>query len=199
MSVENLVLALDDEYKAYSFYTLASPLGGIFVNLQNAEAAHINALTYHLQRLNAEIPNNPYLNTIVLPNTLQGVLQTALMQENENIALYNNLIANEQDAEIIDVFYRLQAASFNNHIPALQNVIMQEQAKNTENVMEMLNNGKAILEETGEMVARLQQGNLSQDQLEGFLNKLNYSLVGGVIAGAFGVIIFNELLSQNKE
>ena len=49
------------------------------------------------------------------------------------------------------------------------------------------------------MVNRLKDGSLSQDELEGFLGKLNYSLVGGAIVGAFGVIIANELLNKNKE
>ncbi|MCI5969365.1 hypothetical protein [Helicobacter sp.] len=200
MSAENLLLALDDEYKSYSFYMSASPLGEIFVNLQNAEAAHISALTYQLQKLNTPIPNNPYFNAIMPPNNKVEALQTALMYENANIALYNNLITNEQDLDVLDVFYRLQAASFNNHIPALQNALSQYAQDNAMNMMDILNNGKELLNETGEMVTRLKEGNLTQEQLEGFLGKLNYSLMGGVIAGAFGVIIFNELLNQkNKE
>ncbi|MBX7491417.1 hypothetical protein [Helicobacter turcicus] len=201
MSVENLLLALDNTYKTYSFYALASALDEIFINLKNTEVAHINALTYQLQKLNVAIPNNPYLNTIVLPNSIEEVLQTALIQENANITLYNDLTANEQDAEVLDVFYRLQATSFNNHIPALH-TLMQQNAREQENalnVMDMLNNSKELLNQTGEMVAKLKDGNLTQDQLESFLGKLNYSLMGGVIAGAFGVIIFNELLNQNKE
>lgn len=197
MSAENVLKALDDEYKAYSFYTLASPLGEIFVNLQNAEIAHINALVSHLQKLNISIPNNPYLNTITLPSDVAEVLQIALEQENANIALYNDLITKEQDLEILDVFYRLQAASFNHHIPALQQALAN--SKKTENLMDMLNHSKDLLGETGAMVEKLREGTLSQEQLESFLGKLNYSLMGGVIAGAFGVIIFNELLNQNKE
>lgn len=197
MSEENLLQALDDEYKAYSFYTLAIPFGEIFTNLQNAENAHINALTFQLQKLNLPIPNNPYLNTIALPSNAIEALQIALEQENANIALYNDLIAKEQNLEILDVFYRLQAASFNHHIPALQQALAS--SKNTGNLMDMLNNGRELLDETGEMIEKLKEGTLNQEQLEDFLSRLNYSLVGGVIVGAFGVIICNELLNQNKE
>ncbi|WP_299549255.1 hypothetical protein [uncultured Helicobacter sp.] len=199
MSAENLLKALDDEYKAYSFYTQASPLGEIFLNLQNAEITHINALSHQLQKLNVPIPNNPYLHTITLPSLREEVLQVALEQENANIALYNTLIAKEQDSEILDVFYRLQAASFNHHIPALQQALAYHHNTDTSNIMDFLNHSKDLLGETSEMVTRLQEGSLSKEQLEGFLGKLNYSLMGGVIAGAFGVIIFNELLNQNKE
>ena len=205
MSTENLLRALDDEYRAYCFYTLASPLDEMFVHLQSAELSHINALKFHLQKLNVAIPQNPYANTLTLPASLEEVIQTAIMRENENVALYNTLLANEQNPEIIDTFYRLQAASFNQHIPALQNALIRVQnpiaqnPKNMQNTMEILNNGKDVLKETGAMIAQLKEGTLKQEQLESFLGRLNYSLIGGVIIGALGVAVFNEFLNQNKE
>ena len=205
MSTENLLRALDDEYRAYCFYTLASPLDEMFVHLQSAELSHINALKFHLQKLNVAIPENPYANTPTLPASLEEVIQTAIMRENENVALYNTLLANEQNPEIIDTFYRLQAASFNQHIPALQNALIRVQnpiaqnPKNMQNTMEILNNGKDVLKETGAMIAQLKEGTLKQEQLESFLGRLNYSLIGGVIIGALGVAVFNEFLNQNKE
>ena len=205
MSTENLLRALDDEYRAYCFYTLASPLDEMFVHLQSAELSHINALKFHLQKLNVAIPENPYANTLTLPASLEEVIQTAIMRENENVALYNTLLANEQNPEIIDAFYRLQAASFNQHIPALQNALIRVQnpiaqnPKNMQNTMEILNNGKDVLRETGAMIAQLKEGTLKQEQLESFLGRLNYSLIGGVIIGALGVAVFNEFLNQNKE
>lgn len=205
MSTENLLRALDDEYRAYCFYTLASPLDEMFVHLQSAELSHINALKFHLQKLNVAIPENPYANTLTLPASLEEVIQTAIMRENENVALYNTLLANEQNPEIIDTFYRLQAASFNQHIPALQNALIRVQnpiaqnPKNMQNTMEILNNGKDVLRETGAMIAQLKEGTLKQEQLESFLGRLNYSLIGGVIIGALGVAVFNEFLNQNKE
>ena len=205
MSTENLLRALDDEYRAYCFYTLASPLDEMFVHLQSAELSHINALKFHLQKLNVAIPENPYANTLTLPASLEEVIQTAIMRENENVALYNTLLANEQNPEIIDTFYRLQAASFNQHIPALQNALIRVQnpiaqnPKNMQNTMEILNNGKDVLKETGVMIAQLKEGTLKQEQLESFLGRLNYSLIGGVIIGALGVAVFNEFLNQNKE
>ena len=205
MSTENLLRALDDEYRAYCFYTLASPLDEMFVHLQSAELSHINALKFHLQKLNVAIPENPYANTLTLPASLEEVIQTAIMRENENVALYNTLLANEQNPEIIDTFYRLQAASFNQHIPALRNALIRVQnpiaqnPKNMQNTMEILNNGKDVLKETGAMIAQLKEGTLKQEQLESFLGRLNYSLIGGVIIGALGVAVFNEFLNQNKE
>lgn len=205
MSTENLLRALDDEYRAYCFYTLASPLDEMFVHLQSAELSHINALKFHLQKLNVAIPENPYVNRLTLPASLEEVIQTAIMRENENVALYNTLLANEQSPEIIDTFYHLQAASFNQHIPALQNALIRVQnpiaqnPKNMQNTMEILNNGKEVLKETGAMIAQLKEGTLKQEQLESFLGRLNYSLIGGVIIGALGVAVFNEFLNQNKE
>lgn len=227
MSSKNLLLALEDAHKTYSFYAQASLLAGeeqrVFVALKNAKNAHIDVISAHLQDLNVAIPRNPFVESMAVVNSAQEALHCALMQENASIALFNSLLANEQNPMVIDLFYRLQAESFNHHIPLLQNALLHTKKvenigdgagqtnfikgassgvnafKGAENVMDTFNNGKAILEETGEMVAKLKEGTLSQEQLEGFLSKLNYSLVGGVIAGAFCVIIFNEFLNQNKE
>ncbi|WP_134043929.1 ferritin-like domain-containing protein [Helicobacter pullorum] len=191
---EKILIALDDEYKAYSFYNKAMQLYGMpFVNLFQSEANHINALSLHLQNLNVPIPQNPY-EDIVIPNTLSGALEVAIENENQNIALYNSLIEGEQDSLVLDTFYRLQAASFNNHIPSLFNALNANTG-----LLDKINNGRALLGETGEIVAQLQNGELTQGQLEAFLNKLNYSLMGGMILGAFGAIILNEFLNQNKE
>lgn len=194
MSIDNLLKALDDEYKAYSFYFSASEFGTPFTNLLEAEANHINALIYHLNLLNAQIPANPY--SFTTPTSAFEAAEFALQNELANIELYNKLTANESDPQVLDTFYRLQAASYNNHIPALKNVINLAQ---NNKLLDQLTQGKALIDETAVMVGRLRDGTLSQDELEGFLGKLNYSLVGGAIVGAFGVIIANELLNKNKE
>ena len=193
---EKLLTALDDKYKAYSFYAVASENYGIpFSHLLEAEANHISALSWHLQKLGWVIPTNPH-QEMILPESLVEVLQMAIANERASVALYNMLIEGEQNPLVLDTFYRLQAASFNDHIPTLLKSL--EQGTNP-NFLTQLNQGKALLEETGEMVAKLQNGELTQGQLESFLNKLNYSLMGGMILGAFGAIILNEFLNQNKE
>lgn len=194
MSVDNLLKALDDEYKAYSFYFAASEYGAPFTNILEAEINHINALIFHLNSLGVQIPANPY--NFTTPASFEEAATIALQNEQANVELYNELIASESDLQIIDTFYRLQAASYNNHIPALQNALNLDQ-QNT--LFEQLSQGKALMDETAAVINRLKDGSLSQSELEGFLGKLNYSLVGGAIMGAFGVIIANELLNKNKE
>lgn len=194
MSIDNLLKALDDEYKAYSFYFSASEFGAPFTNLLEAEANHINAIIFHLNELGVQIPANPY--SFATPKSFEEAVAIALQNEQANVELYNTLVTNENDAQIIDTFYRLQAASYNNHIPSLQNALNLNQ---NNNLLEQLNQGKTLINETAIMVNKLKDGSLGQDELEGFLGKLNYSLVGGAIIGAFGVIIVNELLNKNKE
>lgn len=194
MSIDNLLRALDDEYKAYSFYFASSEFGQPFINLLEAEANHINAITFHLNSLQAQIPANPY--SFNRPASFEEAINTALANELANVELYNALSANESDPQVLDTFYRLQAASYNNHIPSLQNALNLNQ---NNNLLEQLNQGKTLINETAIMVNKLKDGSLGQDELEGFLGKLNYSLVGGAIIGAFSVIIANELLNKNKE
>ncbi|WP_300764601.1 hypothetical protein [Helicobacter sp. UBA3407] len=206
MRAENLLLALNDEYKAYSFYASASSYGQVFAHLQNAEQTHINALSWHLQNLGVVIPQNPYnAESFASFSSIEEILQTALINENKNVELYNTLIANEKDSEVLDTFYRLQAASFNNHIPALIHTFEQVQGvardstQNLQSTLKALSEGKALLNEAGEMLNKMQNGTLSQMELESFLHKLNYYLIGGVIIGALGASLLNEFLNQNKE
>ncbi|MDE6958004.1 hypothetical protein LS72_005850 [Helicobacter apodemus] len=195
---ENLTQALDNEYKAYSFYANASKTFGFpFNQIFSTKLQDINALNLHLTSLNIPIPTNPYINTI-LPNTLEETLQNAISNENTGITLYNTLITQETDMRALDTFYLLQAASFNHHIPTLQNFLYGLR-QNNKNPLEQIHQGKALLDETGTIITQLQNGNLSQGELEGFLNKLNYSLIGGIILGAFGAIILNEFLNREKE
>ncbi|MEE3705515.1 hypothetical protein V2I29_08035 [Campylobacter sp. CX2-8023-23] len=194
MSVDNLLKALDDEYKGYSFYFASSDFGQPFTNLLEVKANHINALIFHLNSLNAPVPPNPY--SFNAPGNLEIAITTALQNEQASIELYNTLSVNESDPQVLDTFYRLQADSYNNHIPALQNSLSSLQ---NSKILEQLNQGKALLDEISVMVNKLKDGSLSQGELEGFLGKLNYGLIGGAIMGAFGVIIANELLNKDKE
>lgn len=201
MTQNNLLLALLDEYKAYSFYILAaSAYGDPFSSIAMAESNHINILSMHCQYLGLEVPQNSYEGNINLPATLEETLLVALENENTNLLLYDKLIANEENPIVKDTFYRLQAASYNHHIPALEKVLNSLQnTKEQGSLLGNLQQGKELLEEANLMVANLQSGNLTQGELEGFLNKLNYSLVGGAIAGSLGALILNEILNQNKE
>ena len=195
---ENLLQALDNEYKAYSFYANASQsLGFPFSQIFGAKLQDINALKLHLTNLNIPIPTNPYIDTI-LPNTLEETLQNAINNENTSVTLYNTLITQETNTNILDTFYRIQATSFNHNIPTLQNALYTPQ-QNNKGTLEQIQQGKVLLDETGAIITKLQNGDLTQGELEKFLNKLNYSLIGGVILGAFGAIIFNEFLNREKE
>ncbi|WP_104722130.1 ferritin family protein [Helicobacter mesocricetorum] len=195
---ENLLQALDNEYKSYNFYANASQAFGLpFSQIFSTKLQDINALNLHLANLNIPIPTNPYISTI-LPNTLRETLENAISNENTSVALYNTLIAQESDKQALDTFYLLQAASFNHHIPTLQNTLYTIE-QNNQNPFEQIHQGKALLDETGTIITQLQNGNLTQGELESFLNKLNYSLIGGIILGAFGAIILNEFLNKDKE
>lgn len=125
--------------------------------------------------LGVVIPQNPYnAESFASFSSIEEILQTALINENKNVELYNTLIANEKDSEVLDTFYRLQAASFNNHIPALIHTFEQVQGvardstQNLQSTLKALSEGKALLNEAGEMLNKMQNGTLSQMELESF-------------------------------
>lgn len=181
--VDNLLESLQREYAVYNFY--ANKIDSISNILAQSHMSHINVIKVRLLELNVE--SSEYLESNLVGEPL--VLEESL------ISFYSNIESLEQDSINLDLFYKIEANIYNNHLPLLQNRVPNLA---TQSVLNQLNTGKELIGETQEMLYRLQNGELSQGELEGFLNKLNYSLIGGMIAGGLGAMVLNEFLNKNK-
>ena len=129
-----LEVAIDDEYKAQAMYQAAiANFGDItpFRNIVLAEGNHISLLKVEMERLNVPIPKNPYAKRsnetipewtqrLKLPGTSVETCRLAARLEEENVALYDKLIAKTTDQQVILVFQRLQADSRDRHLPAFR-------------------------------------------------------------------------------
>lgn len=121
-----LRIAVYDEFKAYETYTkIIEKFGYVnpFVNIKEAEARHYSMLIILLEKYGVEIPINDWADKITIPNTLIECCELGVAGEIKNIQMYDNLIANTNELDVKDVLYRLQAASFNNHLPAFRNCV----------------------------------------------------------------------------
>ena len=128
-NVSNALLrALDDEYKAYATYqVIIDKFGEIrpFSNIKEAEARHIDAVKYLLDKYNIPAPANKYLTANYRPNAPQSVkaaCEAGRDAEIANAALYDQqlfpMVKGYDD--ITMVFQNLRDASQYRHLAAFE-------------------------------------------------------------------------------
>lgn len=194
-----LRIAVYDEYEAFeSYQAIIDTYGAVapFSQLIQSEIKHYEALLALCETYGVAPPINDI--KAVAPKTLQECYEIAIAAEIDNIYMYDTLlpyVGNYQDIQ--DVFFKLQAASHNHHIPALRSHLAKlTQVPNTnlnqEEVMAKVN-------EFSQMAHKIASGEASPDELSKMLSSVNISLIAGVLAGGAGGFVLNELLKNSEE
>lgn len=199
-----LRIAVYDEFKAFESYTkIIEKFGYLspFVNIKEAEARHYSALISLLEKYQVEVPINNWAEKVEVPNSYVEACEIGVATEIKNIAMYENLLAYTQEEDIRDVLYRLQAASYNNHLPAFRNCVInyytsQEgsaQGFNQEELMQKLGEYQGLFED-------VMSGNMDQSKLTELFSKLNVSMLSGAVLGGALVAFLNSYIdNKNKE
>ena len=120
---EALLLALNDEYKAWSVYEqVIADFGSVrpFTSIQRAEESHIAALVTLFDRYGLDVPENPWLGNVPSFDTLAEACAAGVQAEIDNAALYDELFSMVDNPDIIRVFTSLQQASETKHLPAFE-------------------------------------------------------------------------------
>lgn len=196
-----LKIALDDEFRAYEAYTSVIEKFGAqtpFTNIVEAEQRHQKALIELFEKHDIAMIENRWLGAIESPNSLQEAYSMGVNAEIENIQMYDMLLAyvgNYPDVQ--DVFYQLQAASFNNHLPAFQSHLepVFQQAKPT------LQNADATLaglNEMSELIGKFSKGEMAPEDMMKIFSGTNASFIVGALVGALGAGVLNSVM-KNKE
>jgi rubrerythrin len=132
---------------------------------------------------------------IELPNTLQECCEIAIAAEIDNIALYDNLLMHVNEPDVRDLFYRIQAASYNNHLPAFRNCVASYYNQNNQqntgaNMMDNMAQYQTLIEDA-------MSGNIDQNKIVSMLSNMNMSVISGLAVGALGGVTLSNLM--NKE
>jgi hypothetical protein len=118
----HLISALADERKALATYqaTLAK-FGTVkpFINIARAEENHISLLLALFDKYGVEIPLDT-AQISALPDTLPEICKVAVQAEIDNDALYQTMIPEIQEEDIVAVFTSLAKASKEMHLPAFE-------------------------------------------------------------------------------
>jgi len=193
-----LRIAAYDEFEAYNTYNnVLMKFGNVmpFSNIINSEITHYNECINMMQKYGIEAPFVTQ-EQIELPNTLQECCEVAVAAEIDNIALYDNLLMYVNEPDVRDLFYRIQAASYNNHLPAFRNCVASYYNQNNNmanqngNMMENMAQYQTLIEDA-------MAGNIDQNKIVSMLSNMNMSMIGGLAVGALGGITISNLM--NKE
>jgi len=198
-----LRIAVYDEFKAYETYTkIMEKFGFIqpFINIREAEARHYSMLIPLLEKYGVEVPFNNWAEKIEVPNTYIECCELGVASEIKNIAMYDNLISHTVELDVKDVLFRLQAASYNNHLPAFRNCVINHYTTanneefNQEDLMQKLGEYQGLFDD-------VMNGNIDQNKLTEIFSKLNISMISGVGFGGAVVALLNTYMNNknNKE
>lgn len=111
------------EYAAVAAYTaVIEEFGQVqpYVNILEAEQRHVSALIRQLDRFGVSAPANPWLGKIPAPADLLTTAQAEADGEVANVAMYDELLAQSNDAGLTRVLTNLRRASLEAHLPMFE-------------------------------------------------------------------------------
>ena len=201
---QTLRIAMYDEYHAYETYKKVVEKFGFeppFINILQAEEQHIKELEALHVKYGVELPANDWAQKLQAPNSLQEAYEIGVAAEIDNISMYSQILEYTINADVKDMFYRLQAASYNNHLPTLRAHLektltnknpLEALGSSSENVMEKFN-------EWSEIANKLATNQASPEDVKKLLSNTNLSFVGGILLGAVGAAILTQSIKDSSQ
>jgi hypothetical protein len=156
--------------------------------------------TYHVKS-----PINSWKYYINLPQSLLECCEVIVAAEINQITLYNHLLTHVQQADIQDCLFRLQAASHNDNLPTLRTLINHNRVNHSIPANELNEqdfsgeelNGK--IEEYKALFESMMSGQIDQAELGKLLSNSNMALIGGLLMGGLGTMLFNNMPASSDE
>ncbi len=188
-----LRIAIYDEYEAFETYKAILATHDVktpFTNIMQAEVKHFEALIGLCKKYEVTPPLNDLVGTIKAPKSVQECYELGVAIEIDNIAMYDYLIPFISEyPDVLDTFYRLQAASINNHLPALRSHV---QNSSNEDIMSKFGDVASI-------ASKIQNGEFDPSDIMGLVNDKNISLLVGMLLGGLGGYSLNSFLKTKDK
>lgn len=205
-----LRIAVYDEYHAYNTYKKTIDKFGYmrpFSNIMEAEVRHYSMLIPLLEKYNVPVPIDNWYDKIEIPDTILECCEVGVAAEIDNIMMYDNLLLYTKEyPDVTDVLYRLQAASYNNHLPAFRSCV-QQYSNAPVNVADIYNEYSAHsidedmmakVNEFSSIAQKISTGQVSQKDIMKLLGNTNLSFIGGILLGAVGAGVITSMLKDKE-
>lgn len=203
-----LRIAIYDEYHAYEAYRKIIDIFGVdrpFSNIMEAEVKHYSMLMPLLEKYNVPVPIDNWYEKLELPDTILECCEVGVAAEIDNIRMYDDLLLYVNDyPDIRDVLYKVQAASYNNHLPAFRRCVSQysNEPISTQEIYEEFGNPltdndlASKMNDFTQMAQKLASGQMSQEDMMKMIGGTNMSFLGGVLAGGLGAAVLPKLFKD---
>lgn len=199
-----LQMALDDEFHAYEAYVAVIEKFGTqtpFTNIVEAEQRHQKELVTLFEKYEVPMIENRWIGAIEAPKSLQEAYVMGMNAEIENIQMYDSLLnytGNYPDVQ--EVFYQLQAASYNNHLQAFQNHLAHKETDvASQTTMQSIDKINEQMNEWSTLVHKIANGQISQEEVFKLLSGTNLSFIAGALLGAAGAGVLGAMTQENDE
>lgn len=123
---QTMRIALYDEYRSHATYQkVVDTFGPInpFVHIVQAEERHIAHMEALLMQHGVPPVANDWYPRVSVYASLVENCEAGVAAEIQNIAMYDQLLPYAETPDVRDTFFRLQAASFNHHLPAFRSCV----------------------------------------------------------------------------
>jgi len=208
-----LRIAIYDEYHAYETYRKVIETFGNqapFITIIEAEIQHYEELTQLALKYNVALPVNDWVDKIVLPNTLVECCEVGVAAEIDNIQMYDNLLLYvDEYPDVKDALYRLQASSYNNHLPAFRQCVVSytNQEINLQDVYENNTQHNAVentqmlskVDDFRNIATKLASGKVNEQDILKVFNSVDMASIGGVLLGGLGAMQLVKMMNEKKE
>lgn len=196
-----LKMALDDEFHAYEAYMSVIEKFGAqtpFTTIVEAEGRHQQALMNLFEKYNIEVIENRWIGTVEAPNSLHEAYLMGVNAEIENIQMYDKLLAYTGNyPDVQDVFYRLQAASYNSHLPAFQSHL-EPVAQQVKPTLQNADATLAGLNEMSELIGKFSKGEMAPEDMIKIFSGTNASFIVGALVGALGAGVLSGVMKSKE-
>ncbi len=199
-----LKIALDDEFHAYEAYiSVIEKFGALtpFTNIVEAEQRHQKALIALFEAHEVPMIENRWVGAVQVPQSLEEAYVMGVNAEVANIQMYDTLLAYTGNyPDVQDVFYRLQAASYNNHLPAFQSHLNPNvQMPLPENANQNLDGMIEQMNELSALAGKFTSGQMAQEDILKLLSGPNASFLVGALIGAVGASVLGKMTNHEDE
>jgi len=113
----------EGEYAAAAMYqAVIDEFGQVepYVSIKEGEERHIDALVRQLERMDYDVPDNPYLGEVSAPADLQTAAEAWAIGEIANVEMYDELLTHTENETLIRVLENLRRASLESHLPLFE-------------------------------------------------------------------------------
>ncbi len=199
-----LKIALDDEFHAYEAYISVIEKFGArtpFTNIVEAEQRHQKALIALFETHEVPMIENRWVGAVQVPQSLEEAYVMGVNAEVANIQMYDTLLAYTGNyPDVQDVFYRLQAASYNNHLPAFQSHLNPNvQMPLPENANQNLDGMIEQMNELSALAGKFSNGQMAQEDILKLLSGPNASFLVGALIGVVGASVLGKMTNNEDK